>query len=71
MKYLLKANNINKTINNKKILTNVNISINEGEIISVVGPSGAGKTTLINILSTLSKPDKTNNCSIYMTIMKL
>ena len=66
MKYLLKANNINKTINNKKILTNVNISINEGEIISVVGPSGAGKTTLINILSTLSKPDSTNDCSIYI-----
>jgi len=66
MKSILRAKNINKTINNKKILTNVNISINEGEIISVVGPSGAGKTTLINILSTLSKPDKTTNCSIYI-----
>ena len=66
MKSILRAKNINKTINNKKILTNVNISINEGEIISVVGPSGAGKTTLINILSTLSKPDKTNDCSIYI-----
>ncbi|MEC7870198.1 MAG: ABC transporter ATP-binding protein [Bacteroidota bacterium] len=63
---MLKACNINKTINNKKILTNVNISINEGEIVSVVGPSGAGKTTLINILSTLSKPDITNDCSIYI-----
>ena len=66
MKSILKGKNINKTINDKKILTNVNISINEGEIISVVGPSGAGKTTLINILSTLSKPDKTNDCSIYI-----
>ena len=66
MKPILKACNINKTINNKKILTNVNISINEGEIVSVVGPSGAGKTTLINILSTLSKPDITNDCSIYI-----
>jgi len=66
MKSILRAKNINKTINNKKILTNVNISINEGEIISVVGPSGAGKTTLINILSTLSKPDKTTDCSIYI-----
>ena len=64
MKPILLAKNINKTINNKKILTNVNISINEGEIISVVGPSGAGKTTLINILSTLSKPDKINDCLI-------
>ena len=61
-----KACNINKTINNKKILINVNISINEGEIVSVVGPSGAGKTTLINILSTLSKPDIINDCSIYI-----
>ena len=66
MKSILKACNINKTINNKKILTNVNISINEGEIVSVVGPSGAGKTTLINILSTWSKPDITNDCSIYI-----
>tara|TARA_B000000557_G_scaffold260540_1_gene258092 strand:+ start:789 stop:1460 length:672 start_codon:yes stop_codon:yes gene_type:complete len=66
MKSILKACNINKTINNKKILTNVNISINQGEIVSVVGPSGAGKTTLINILSTLSKPDITNDCSIYI-----
>ena len=66
MKSILKACNINKTINNKKILTNVNLSINEGEIVSVVGPSGAGKTTLINILSTLSKPDITNDCSIYI-----
>jgi len=66
MKSILKACNINKTINNKKILTNVNISINEGEIVSVVGPSGAGKTTLINILSTLSKPDIINDCSIYI-----
>ena len=31
-------------LNNNKILTNVNITINEGEIISVIGPSGAGKT---------------------------
>ena len=66
MKSILQACNINKTINNKKILTNVNISINEGEIVSVVGPSGAGKTTLINILSTLSKTDITNDCSIYI-----
>ena len=66
MKSILKACNINKTINNKKILTNVNLSINQGEIVSVVGPSGAGKTTLINILSTLSKPDITNDCSIYI-----
>ena len=66
MKSILKAKNINKTLNNNKILTNVNITINEGEIISVIGPSGAGKTTLINILSTLSKPDKTNDCSIYI-----
>ena len=36
-------------------LKDITISINHGEIISIVGPSGAGKTTLLNVLSGLEK----------------
>jgi len=39
-----------------KAVDNINLSINEGEIVSVVGPSGSGKTTLVNILGCLDNP---------------
>ena len=35
---------------NKTIIKNLNVKVNEGEIIAIVGPTGAGKTTLINLL---------------------
>ena len=47
---------IHKSINEISILNGIDISINEGEIVSVVGKSGAGKTTLLQILGTLEKP---------------
>ncbi|MCP5557046.1 MAG: ABC transporter ATP-binding protein [Verrucomicrobiaceae bacterium] len=39
------------------ILSNLNLSINEGEFLAIVGPSGVGKTTLINLLVGLLQPD--------------
>ena len=47
---------IHKSINEINILNGIDISIEEGEIISIVGKSGAGKTTLLQILGTLEKP---------------
>lgn len=42
--------------NNKKVLDNINISINEGEITTILGLNGSGKTTLIKLLASLLKP---------------
>ena len=53
---MIKGINIHKSINEISILNGIDISINEGEIVSVVGKSGAGKTTLLQILGTLEKP---------------
>lgn len=39
-----------------KVLDNVSFSVEEGEFIGIMGPSGAGKTTLMNILSTINLP---------------
>ncbi len=39
-----------------KALDGVDISINQGEMVSILGPSGSGKTTLINLLSCLDAP---------------
>ena len=41
-----------------KILENVNLKINKGEIIGICGESGSGKSTLLNLLTLLTKPDE-------------
>ena len=49
--------NISKTFGNQKILNNISLNISKGDFVSVVGPSGAGKTTLINIIGTIESFD--------------
>ena len=53
---MIRGIKIHKSINEISILNGIDISINKGEIVSVVGKSGAGKTTLLQILGTLEKP---------------
>jgi len=55
---LIRAEDIHKSFGKLHVLKGINISINAGEIVSIVGASGAGKTTLLQILGTLLKPDK-------------
>lgn len=45
-------------VDNKPILDNISLSINQGEIIALVGPSGEGKTTLIKLILSLIYPTK-------------
>ena len=54
---ILKAENISKSFGDKQVLNNVGITLNKGEIVSLLGVSGAGKTTLFNILSGIYKAD--------------
>lgn len=60
------AQNITKHYGDLQVLKNVSVSINAGEIISIVGASGAGKTTLLQILGTLDKADKNSNGSLII-----
>ena len=53
---MIVAKNIHKKIGDVSILKGVDLTINQGEIISIVGSSGAGKTTLLQVLSTLTNP---------------
>ena len=50
---MIKANNIQYSYGNLKVLKGVNLHINKGEFISITGASGAGKTTLLQLLGTL------------------
>ncbi|HQR92978.1 MAG: lipoprotein ABC transporter ATP-binding protein [Bacteroidetes bacterium 24-39-8] len=54
---MLKALNITKSYGQLSVLKGVDISINKGEIVSILGSSGAGKSSLLHILGTLDKAD--------------
>lgn len=47
----IKANHISKNFGNKVVLKSINLNVKKGEIFGLLGPSGAGKTTLIKILT--------------------
>jgi nitrate/nitrite transport system ATP-binding protein len=54
---LLELNQLTKSYGGKEIIRDVNLSVNEGEFVAIIGYSGTGKTTLMNMLSGLAKPD--------------
>jgi ABC-type multidrug transport system ATPase subunit len=49
--------NLSKSYKTVKALTEINVTINKGELFGFIGPDGAGKTTLFRILTTLLNPD--------------
>lgn len=48
---LVKVSNLTKKYNGKPVLSNVNLSLEPGRIVGLLGPNGSGKTTLIKILA--------------------
>lgn len=52
---MLDINILNKKFDEKLILQDINISVEDKEFISIIGPSGCGKSTLLNILANLDK----------------
>jgi ABC-type sugar transport system ATPase subunit len=49
--------NITKKLSNNINLSNINLSISEGEIVSILGPTGSGKTSILRLLMGLDTPD--------------
>jgi lipoprotein-releasing system ATP-binding protein len=54
---MIEINEIKKSYGSLQVLKGINLSINKGEIVSIVGASGAGKTTLLQIIGTLDSAD--------------
>lgn len=54
---MLELKNISKSYGSKVIFKNFNLTISEGRILALVGPSGGGKTTLLRMLAGLEKVD--------------
>lgn len=59
---LLQLNHVNKGYGHpgarSEVLSNINFTVEEGEFIAIIGYSGTGKTTLMNMISGLAKPDQ-------------
>ena len=56
---VVEINNLVKTYENGhiKALNGIDLTIGEGEFVSIIGPSGSGKSTLLNMLGALDLPD--------------
>ena len=60
---MLQLKNINKSFGDVEVLKDINLDIKKGEIVSLLGLSGSGKSTILNIISGFEKSD--SGCVIY------
>ncbi len=54
---ILELKDIHKSYGKKEVLHGISLSVEKGEVISVLGPSGCGKSTLLNIIAGILSPD--------------
>lgn len=55
---ILKAENIKKSFGQNEILKGISLSVDKGEVVAILGPSGGGKTTLLRCLNFLERADE-------------
>lgn len=55
---MLKLQNWSKTFGNQQILKNINLTIEEGQVLTIIGSSGSGKSTLLRTINFLEKADQ-------------
>ena len=55
---IIEINNLSKSYGKTKALDNVSFNVERGELFGLIGPDGAGKTTLFRLLTTLLTPDE-------------
>jgi ABC-type Fe3+/spermidine/putrescine transport system ATPase subunit len=55
---MIKLEAVTKSFGEKKVIENLSFEVKGNEIVTLLGPNGCGKTTLLNILSGLTKPDQ-------------
>ena len=54
---MIEVTNIRKRFGEVEVLKGISLTVNRGELVSIVGANGAGKTTLLQIMGTLLRPD--------------
>ena len=54
----LEIKNMTKSFGKVEVLKGINISLERGQVLSIIGSSGSGKTTLLRCLNSLETPDE-------------
>lgn len=57
MENILQIKNLTKSFGKQEVLKGINLNIQKGEVICIIGPSGSGKSTLLRCLNILEEPD--------------
>lgn len=57
MTTMISVEKLTKSFGENTVLDNIDLSIQEGEVVTIIGPSGSGKSTLLRCLNLLEKPD--------------
>jgi ABC-type multidrug transport system ATPase subunit len=68
--YSIEINELNKSYGETKALKDISLKVNQGELFGLVGPDGAGKTSLIRILTTLLLPESGNAAVDGLDVVK-
>mgnify|MGYP001406551704 CR=1 FL=1 len=64
----VEVQNLTHSINNKKILNNINFNLNKDSISCILGPSGSGKTTLLKLLQ-IQKREPTQETKLQILFL--
>ena len=70
---LLKATNLAKYFDDKKVLKNISLEVNQGDVIAIIGSSGSGKSTFLRCLNLLEEPNRGTlelNNEVYFDVKK-
>ena len=56
MTAILEINHLKKSFGSNEVLKDIHLTVNQGEVISIIGSSGSGKSTLLRSINLLEKP---------------
>lgn len=57
MEEILRIENLEKSFGSLRVLTDINLTIHQGEVVTVIGASGSGKSTMLRCINLLEEPD--------------
>ena len=70
MKQMITFKNVNKYYKDFHVLKNINLSVDEGEVLCIIGPSGSGKSTLIRCINSLEDYDESGEITVNNSLVR-